>query len=162
MHLRRLRKAFQGLTYFCEHEESAIDFVCMPWKYTNFYEVSATLDEEEQIKTHDELELRFGWQEEYYKAIIDTVNQYPDQIVVIPTISAVLRKLEENNIPYTLVIPDKELKEEYEQRYIERGNTEDFLDIFIGDWDFWMEQIIFKEGVNVIGRLLRNIVDTFY
>lgn len=139
-----------GKTYFCEHVPQAIDFVCMPWKYTNFYEVAAFLEEGEQIKANDELELRFGWIEEYYKAIVDTVTKYPDQIVVIPTISAVLTKLEEEQIPYTLVMPHRELKEEYRQRYIARGNTEDFLDIFVGDWDCWMEELRMHNANKII------------
>lgn len=82
-----------GKTYFGKHVPQAIDFVCMPWKYTNFYEVAASMEEGEQIKANKELELRFGWREEYYKAIVDTVTKYPDQIVVIPTISAILMKI---------------------------------------------------------------------
>lgn len=39
-----------GKTYFCKKEPHALDFVCMPWKYTNFYEVSATFEEEKRYK----------------------------------------------------------------------------------------------------------------
>lgn len=130
-----------GKTYFCEHVPQAIDFVCMPWKYTNFYEVAASMDEGEQIKANEELELNLGWQEEYYKALLDTIGKYPDQIVVIPTISAVQRMLEGDDIPYTLVIPKTTLKEEYEKRYIARGNKEEFLDVFVGNWDSWMDVV---------------------
>lgn len=139
-----------GKTYFCEHVPQAIDFVCMPWKYTNFYEVASSMEEGEQIKANDELELNFGWQEEYYKALLDTVGKYPDQIVVIPTISAVQRMLEADNIPYTLVIPKTTLKEEYEKRYIERGNTEEFLGVFVGNWDSWMDLLRKNKANHVI------------
>lgn len=124
----------------------------MPWKYTNFYEVAASMEEGEQIKANDELELHFGWWEEYYKSLRDTVTKYPDQIVVIPTISAVQRMLEADGIPYTLVIPKKELKKEYEKRYIARGNTEEFLDVFIGCWDSWME-VLGQNNANYIIEL---------
>lgn len=144
--------AFAGTekTYFCEHVPQAIDFVCMPWKYTNFYEVALSMEEGEQIKANDELELHFGWQKEYYDALIDTVKKYPDQIVVIPTVSAVQRMLEADGISYTLIIPKKKLKVEYEQRYIERGNTEEFLDVFIGGWDCWMDVVRKNKCKNVI------------
>lgn len=151
-----------GKTYFCHNTANAIDFVCMPWKYRNFYEVSASLEEGEQIKANDDLELQSGWQEDYYNALIDTAKNYPDQIVVIPTISAVLRKMEENNIPYTLVIPDRDLKEEYEKRYRERGNTEEFLNVFIGNWDAWMDVIRQNKGKQVIelqgGQFLSDVI----
>lgn len=139
-----------GKTYFCEHVPQAIDFVCMPWKYTNFYEVASFMEEGEQIKANDELELNFGWQKEYYDALIDTVKKYPDQIVVIPTVSAVQRMLEADDMPYTVVIPKQDLKDEYEQRYIARGNTEEFLDVFIGSWDWWMNIVRKNICKNVI------------
>ena len=44
-------------------------------------------------------------------------------------------------IPYTLIYPEKNLKDEYEKRYRNRGNTEDFLDIFIGQWEFRIEEL---------------------
>ena len=49
--------------------------------------------------------------------------------------------LEADRIPYTLIYPEKNLKDEYEKRYRNRGNTEDFLDIFIGQWEFRIEEL---------------------
>lgn len=55
------------------------------------------------------------------------------------------------------IYPEKNLKDEYEKRYRSRGNTEKFLDIFIGQWEFRIEgleqknsplakHVILKEG----------------
>lgn len=49
--------------------------------------------------------------------------------------------LEADRIPYTLIYPEKNLKDEYEKRYRSRGNTEKFLDIFIGQWEFRIEEL---------------------
>ncbi len=51
-----------------------------------------------------------------------------------------------------VVIPKTTLKEEYEKRYIARGNTEEFLDVFVGNWDGWMD-IVRKNKCNDIIEL---------
>ena len=52
----------------------------------------------------------------------------PEIPLVIPTIDLILDFQEADQIPYTLIYPEKNLKGEYEKRYRTRGNTEEFLD----------------------------------
>lgn len=49
--------------------------------------------------------------------------------------------LESLQVPYALVYPEAGLKEEYERRFRERGNPQEFLDVFIGEWDRFMEMM---------------------
>lgn len=65
----------------------------------------------------------------------------PEIPLVIPTIDLILDFQEADQIPYTLIYPEKNLKGEYEKRYRTRGNTEEFLDIFIGQWEFRIEEL---------------------
>ena len=44
-------------------------------------------------------------------------------------------------MPYILCYPEVGIKDEYEKRYLQRGNTEDFIDIFIGSWEGFMESL---------------------
>ena len=130
-----------GKTYFCEKTRNAMDFVVMPFKYSNFYEVSKNLSEEEDIKAHEDLELALFWEGYYYYALLDTYKQYPDEILVIPTVNSILKRLKQEGIPFTVVCPDATDKEEYERRYKARGNSDTFMEIFIGQWDMWMESL---------------------
>ena len=43
--------------------------------------------------------------------------------------------------PYILCYPERNAKDEYERRYKERGNTTDFLNVFIGYWDIFLDQM---------------------
>ena len=107
----------------------------MSFKYTNLSEVSGNMEsdrEVEQIKANPKLTLRNYWVLYYYWAIKYLLYYCPEIPLVIPTIDLILDFLEADQIPYTLIYPDKNLKDEYEKRYKNRGNTEEFLDIFIG------------------------------
>lgn len=133
-----------GKSYFCQENPEAIDLICMPFKYTNLSEVSGNMEsdrEGEQIKANPKLTLRNYWVLYYYWAIKYLLYYCPEIPLVIPTIDLILDFLEADQIPYTLIYPDKNLKDEYEKRYKNRGNTEEFLDIFIGQWEFRIEEL---------------------
>ena len=133
-----------GKSYFCQENPEAIDLICMPFKYTNLSEVSGNMEsdrEGEQIKANPKLTLRNYWVLYYYWAIKYLLYYCPEIPLVIPTIDLILDFLEADQIPYTLIYPEKNLKDEYEKRYKNRGNTEEFLDIFIGQWEFRIEEL---------------------
>ena len=44
-------------------------------------------------------------------------------------------------VPYVLCYPETGARQEYLRRFKSRGNSPDFIDIFIGDWDNWMESL---------------------
>ena len=44
-------------------------------------------------------------------------------------------------IPFVLVYPNRELKDEYIQRYKERGNNDAFVDLLEKNWDNWMDEM---------------------
>ena len=138
-----------GKTTFCARNKNAIDFECMPFKYENFIEVSRRFPGE-SIKAHDDLILKDEWQMMFYEALLDTYETYPDEKIVIPTIRNILARLEMEQIPYTLVYPAREAKEEYRKRYIGRGDSENFLKIFVDGWDYWMREVRSHENPNYI------------
>ena len=123
-----------GKTTFCNKYKHALDFYVMPFKYKNYYEIQKE-HSGESIKAADDLQLRFGWQYIYYDALLKTIREYPDEIIVIPTEMNIMNWLENDGIPFTIVYPDYSLKDEYERRFIERGNSERFINVFVGMWD---------------------------
>lgn len=44
-------------------------------------------------------------------------------------------------LPFTLVYPDKSLKDEYIARYIERGNNDKFVELLQANWEDWISQL---------------------
>lgn len=80
----------------------------------------------------------------------DFPNNYIDHIknnigkvdVILVSSHDVVRKaLQENDIMYFLVYPDKSLKEEYIQKYINRGNNKEFIDMMTVNWDGFIDSI---------------------
>ena len=44
-------------------------------------------------------------------------------------------------IPFVLVYPNREIKDEYIQRYKDRGNNDSFVDLLEKNWDNWMDEM---------------------
>ena len=102
-----------GKSYFCQENPEAIDLICMPFKYTNLSEVSGNMEsdrEEEQIKANTKLTFRNYWVLYYYWAIKYLLYYCPEILLVIPTIDLILDFLEADQIPYTLIYPEKNFK----------------------------------------------------
>lgn len=124
-----------GKTYFCSKNIEALDLVCMPFKYENL-----PLEfEPERCKADPENIISMDWPFNYLDEIIFQLPQY--RYVVIPSDSLVCSLLREKGISYYLCYPDRSLKEEYRKRFLERGNTQDFLDVFINRWDLFMDHL---------------------
>jgi len=152
-----------GKTTFCTNNQgNAIDVICMPFKYSNFYEVSSQLGESEDIKANEKLELRDNWELYYYWAIKYLVYYCPEKYIVIPTINSIMDFLEADGIPYTIVYPNTELKDEYEQRYLERGNSQSFMDVFIGQWEYRLESLVERKCKKIVlesHQYLSDVID---
>jgi hypothetical protein len=129
--------AFDGVgkTYFCNHVEDAKDFDCMPYKYL-LPETDSDSLEGEKAKANFDLEMNPKYPENYIHAILE--NKDSCEYLVIPSDYRVLAGLAFQNVPYILCFPTNSAKEEYLKRFRQRGNTEDFIDIFIGGWDDFM------------------------
>ena len=127
-----------GKTRFANTVFDACDFICMPYKYF-LPDGMLSCEESEGMKADLGLKLRDEWPDNYVKAVINQYNE--NRYVIIPPVIPVLKALRNEEIPYILCYPERSAKDEYERRYKERGNTESFLDIFIGHWDRFLDQM---------------------
>jgi hypothetical protein len=64
--------------------------------------------------------------EEYARIFISSHKDVRDALVL-------------NNLPFVLVYPSKELKDEYIQRYKDRGNADGFIQLINSNWDNWLD-----------------------
>lgn len=65
--------------------------------------------------------------------------------IFVSTHDVVRKALQDNNIQYTLVYPDRSLKNEYLERYKNRGNDGNFIKLFENKWDEFIEQMEAEE-----------------
>lgn len=118
--------AFPGTgksTYFRENER------CLDSDSSNF----SWIVDENGIKTRNpEFPLNYI---EHIKE-----NMINDEIdwIFISSHKEVRDLLIENEIPYYLVFPNVELKEEYLYRYIMRGSPQSFVDLLDSKWEEWL------------------------
>lgn len=120
----------------------------MPYKYF-LPNIECSPQESERVKANQSLEMNLEYPQNYINAIFENMNKY--KYFVIPADSRVLKGIEDQKIPYTLCYPEVNAKEEYRKRYLQRGNSDDFIDIFIGNWDHFMESIRKdKYGIHVV------------
>ena len=98
--------------------------------------------ESEAMKASFDNVLRENWQEVYFEAIKKALGE-SDKTLIIPSSASVLRLLREADIAYLLCYPQntEESKEEYRRRFLARGNTEDFIHIFIDGWDVFFSDL---------------------
>jgi hypothetical protein len=122
-------------TYAKLHAEDTLDFVCMPYKY----EQSDEADKGEAGKACSENTMDPEWPFNY----VDALEKIKDghKFILIPSDTAVLYLLKERGMPFLLVTPLRSAKEEYRRRFIERGNSNEFIEIFIEHWDSFMDSL---------------------
>ena len=58
-------------------------------------------------------------------------------------------------IPFVLVYPERTIKEEYIQRYKDRGNNDSFIDLLEKNWDNWMDEM--DEMSVPMGQILHKV-----
>jgi len=94
-----------GKSVFAEmNPESAVDLFCMPYKY--YLEESVNYGE--KGKANPDNAMRPEYPDNYVLAIKDAMSNY--KYVLIPSDYWVLRLLEKERIPYTLVYPRRDSK----------------------------------------------------
>jgi len=105
----------------------------MPYKYI----LTNNTNYDESSKANPENIFNYDWPSNYISAIKENLKS--EKLILIPSDLLILELLKEEKIHYHLCYPQKNSKEIYRERYIKRGNTADFIDIFIGNWDNFMD-----------------------
>ena len=97
----------------------------------------------------------------YIKHIKENMGKV--DIILISSHEDVRYELEQSKLGYNLVYPDKELKDEYIQRYKERGNEDAFVKLLEDNWDEWQKWMNWERGCRHIvlksGEYLTDRID---
>ena len=125
-----------GKSYAAQKLNGILDMAIVPYKY-QFPEDYDSKEYTESDKDDIDFPLDWDYPEKYVRDLFQNAKVYDH--VFIPTDNRVLDILDREGAAYLLCYPTFEAKEEYRQRYIARGNTDSFFEIFIGRWEKWMD-----------------------
>ncbi len=83
-------------------------------------------------------------------------------IIMVSSYKEVRDALVENDIPFTLVYPSIEIKDEYIKRYIDRGNNDSFVELLNKNWELWLNELEEQIGCDKIrlkeGQYLSDVI----
>lgn len=84
-------------------------------------------------------------------------------IILVSSHDIVRDALVKNNIPFTLVYPSREIKEEFINRYKQRGSDENFIKLLDKNWDNFIDGCENQKGCNHVtlkeGEYLSDIIE---
>ena len=151
MKIRLTKKQVEG-TYLKEGQEVVIDgykkvkiISGFPGIGKSYFKANSSLN----VKDSDSSQ--FSWISEgirnpkfpqnYIEHINRLVEDNTTEVILVSSHKDVRKGLVANNIYFTLVYPDKALKEEYLQRYIDRGSPESFIKLISNNWDNFLNEL---------------------
>jgi len=83
-------------------------------------------------------------------------------IILVSSHKEVRDALVDDGIKFTLVYPNNDIKDEYIQRYIDRGNDGKFVDLLRQNWDNWIGELEEQSGCEKIkldrGQYLSDVI----
>ena len=83
-------------------------------------------------------------------------------MILVSSHKEVRDALVDNGIEFTLIYPNKSIKDEYIQRYVDRGNEDKFVDLLKNNWSNWIPELEQQEGCKKIelksGQYLSDVV----
>jgi len=77
--------------------------------------------------------------ENYIKHIKDNIGKV--DIICISSHKEVRDALVENKLDFILAYPDKSIKDEYLNRYKDRGSDDNFIKLLENNWDNWVNEL---------------------
>ena len=83
-------------------------------------------------------------------------------IILVSSHKEVRDALQNQGINFSLVYPSRVIKDEYIQRYIDRGNDGKFVELLKNNWENWMTELEEQTGCNKVelkeGEYLSDII----
>lgn len=90
----------------------------------------------------------------YIRHIKDNMESY--QYIFVSSHKAVRDAMNDNNIPYVLIYPDRSLLDTWVGRCYVRGNDKKFVDTLIENWDKWITECEEENGCSEKIKLQYN------
>ena len=97
------------------------------------------------------------WPENYLDHIKENIGDY--KFIFVSSHAEVRKLLVDNCLFFYWINPIPERKEEFIQRYKERGNDEGLKKLLEANWDNWMQQFYLDDGIGCkkVSMILPNL-----
>ena len=100
------------------------------------------------------------WPQNYLRHILQNIGKVDE--IFVSSHAEVRTALVDAGIKFTLVYPGLEMKEEYVQRYVSRGNAPAFVTLLQENYDAWITELMQQEGCTHIvlkpGQYLSDVL----
>ena len=95
----------------------------------------------------------------YMENIKSNIGKY--DFIFVSSHKEVRDALRENGIPYYLIYPPTEKKDQFMKRYVDRGSSKEFISLMDSNWEKWISEIDQEEekGYTKIKMTLNSIED---
>jgi hypothetical protein len=95
----------------------------------------------------------------YISHIKENIGNY--KYIFVSSHEEVRNALKENGIKYYMIYPAKSKKQEFVERYIQRGSPEEFVNLIKENWNSWIGKIEGEkeEGFTKVCMTLKNLED---
>ena len=144
----KIISAFPGVgkTYYSnKHPDKALDS-----DSSNF---SWTIENGQKIRSSE-------FPNNYIRHIKENIGKY--EYIFVSSHKEVRKALKDNCLFFYLVFPQKMMKNEFIERYKDRGNSEDFIKLVSDNWEQWIDDCKFEgDGCKPIETTLKNFPEKF-
>ena len=118
---------------------------------------SLCFNEQNGLKILDSDSSNFSWAEkgvrnpDFPQKYIDHIRENLDKsdLIMVSSHEVVREALVKAGIHFTLVFPEKSLKEEYIKRFKDRGNDSKFIKFIGENWDSFIDEMEGQEGCDI-------------
>lgn len=104
------------------------------------------------------------WPQNYIAHIQE--NRDASDILLVSSHDVVRTALVEAGIPFILVYPSLDMKDEYIQRYIQRGSNESFVALLKAHYEKWIAELMEQRGCTHVvlqsGQYLSDVVNQLF
>lgn len=147
-----------GKTYMIKAFSSVIDLESSDYHW--IYDNSVDFFDYERRKGNANRKLNPNWPSNYITAICEAYEKNEFSYILIAGKLEVVELLSNCHVLFTIVVPNKGLKEEYKERYLKRNNTNQFISFVLPRWDNYMEQISHYSNVFYLnsGEYLYDVI----
>lgn len=154
--MNKVISAFPGIgkTTLVQTNKNYIDLESSDYKW---FDIDKTLPIEERKGTAKTISPDFPWN--YIKKIIELTDMGFN--VLISSHKEVREALQAQGVKYTIVLPSLDMKEEMINRYLGRGNQENFVNLLKANYEKFVEDLAMDPNEKIVlkhGQYLSDVV----
>ena len=80
-----------------------------------------------------------GWEKVYCDLALNLIKEY--DYVFVSTHDGVINEFLSRQIKFYIVYPKQYCKDEYIQRFLKRGNSQEYVSKFVKNWDYYINML---------------------